>query len=374
MMKENVLIVLSSLAVNNGVASCIMNYYNSVIEKGYHVDFLVLKRANSERETYAEKKGSKIYLLPKSEKIVSKEKNDFLGSLIKNNRYTIVHVNIPYHNGVAVLKAAKSSGVPVRIYHIHCPKREDSLKTKLKSDIYTPRCVNNATDYLSCSHLAASTLFGKKKYCVLHNAIDAQKYVFNEEKRAQLRGAYSIDNAFVVGAVCRIDKLKNPFFLVDTFSEIKKREPNAKLVWLGSGDLDEEVKQYANKKGLKDDCIFLGSRTDVNNWYSAMDVLLFPSTLEGLGMVLIEAQASGLMCYTSKNVSKETDLTGLVHYADLNEGASKWAETILKQAKDYRRVSRIKEVTEAGYNIASLKDDLGSIYGQYVRLKYKENN
>lgn len=91
-------------------------------------------------------------------------------------------------------------------------------------------------------------------------------------------------------------------------------------------------------------------------------------------MVLIEAQTSGLMCYTSENVSRETDLTGLVHYANLNDGASKWAETILKQAKDYRRVSRIREVTEAGYNIASLKDDLGSIYEQCVRLKYKEND
>lgn len=374
MMKENVMIVLSSLAINNGVASCVMNYYNSVIEKGYHVDFLVLKRTNSEREAYAEKKGSKIYVLPKSEKVISKERNKFLKNLMKENRYSIVHVNIPYHNGAAVLKTAKNSGVPVRIYHVHCPKREDSFKTKLKSDIYTPRCVNNATDYLSCSHLAASTLFGKREYYVLHNAIDTKKYAFNEEKRMQLRNALNIDNAFVVGAVCRIDKLKNPFFLIDTFGEIKKREINAKLVWLGSGDLDNEVKQYANKKGLKDDCIFLGSRKDVNNWYSVMDVLLFPSILEGLGMVLIEAQASGLMCYTSKNVSKETDLTGLVHFADLNEGASKWAEIILKQAKDYRRVSRIKEVTEAGYNIDSLKDDLGSIYGQCVMLRYKEKN
>lgn len=100
----------------------------------------------------------------------------------------------------------------------------------------------------------------------------------------------------------------------------------------------------------------------MNDWYSAMDILLFPSTLEGLGMVLIEAQVSGLMCYTSKNVSEETDLTGLVHFADLSEGAPKWAETILKQAKNYRRISRIKEVTEAGYNIDSLRDDLGSIY------------
>lgn len=374
MMRKNVLIVLSSLAINNGVASCVMNYYKSVIEKSYHVDFLVLKRMNSEREANVEKEGSKIYVLPESEKVISKPKSEFLKKLIKENRYSIVHVNIPYHNGVAVLKAAKSSKIPVRIYHIHCPKREDSFKTKLKSDVYTPRCVNNATDYLSCSHLAASTLLGKKEYHVMHNAIDAEKFGFNEAKRTQLRNTFGLDNAFVVGAVCRIDKLKNPFFLIDTFGEIKKRETNAKLVWLGSGDLDDEIKQYANEKGLKNDCIFLGSRIDVNDWYSAMDVLLFPSTLEGLGMVLIEAQASGLMCYTSKNVSKETDLTGLVYFVDLSDGASKWAETILKQAKVYQRVSRINEVTEAGYNIGSLKDDLGAIYGQCVMRRCEEKN
>lgn len=368
-MRENVLIALSSLAVNNGVASCIMNYYRSVIEKGYHVDFLVLKRVHSEREEAVEKTGSNIYVIPEAEKMVSKVKNDFLKKLIRENGYSIVHVNIPYHNGTAILKAAKSSGVEVRIYHVHCPKREDSFKTKLKSDVYTPQCVNNATNYLSCSHLAASTLFGKKKYHILHNAIDAKKFEFDEEKRDDLRKAYGLDDAFVVGAVCRIDKLKNPFFLIDTFGEIKKRESSAKLVWLGSGDLDEQVQQYAKEKGLLTDCVFLGSRTDVNVWYSVMDILLFPSTLEGLGMVLIEAQASGLMCYTSKNVSKETDLTGLVHFADLSEGASKWAETILKQAKNYRRISRIKEVTEAGYNIDSLKDDLGSIYGMCLNRR-----
>lgn len=361
-MRENVLTVLSSLAVNNGVASCTMNYYKSVIEKGYHVDFLVLKKVHSEREEAVEKAGSNIYVLPETEKVISKAKNNFLKKLIKENGYSIVHVNIPYHNGTAVLKAAKSSRVSVRIYHVHCPKREDSIKTKLKSDIYTPCCVNNATDYLSCSHLAARSLFGKKKYHVLHNAIDAKKFEFDEDKRYKLRNAYGLDNAFVVGAVCRIDKLKNPFFLIDTFGEIKKSEKSAKLVWLGSGNLDEQVKQYAKEKGLMSDCVFLGSRTDVNDWYSAMDILLFPSTLEGLGMVLIEAQVSGLMCYTSKNVSEETDLTGLVHFADLSEGAPKWAETILKQAKNYRRISRIKEVTEAGYNIDSLRDDLGSIY------------
>lgn len=191
-MRENVLIVLSSLAVNNGVASCTMNYYKSVIEKGYHVDFLVLKKVHSEREEAVEKAGSNIYVLPETEKVISKAKNNFLKKLIKENGYSIVHVNIPYHNGTAVLKAAKSSRVSVRIYHVHCPKREDSIKTKLKSDIYTPCCVNNATDYLSCSHLAARSLFGKKKYHVLHNAIDAKKFEFDEDKRYKLRNACSI--------------------------------------------------------------------------------------------------------------------------------------------------------------------------------------
>ena len=115
-MRENVLIALSSLAVNNGVASCIMNYYKSVIEKGYHVDFLVLKKA-IRREKMLSKRQEVIYMCSqKLKKVISKAKNNFLKKLIKENGYSIVHVNIPYHNGTAVLKAAKSGGVSVRIY------------------------------------------------------------------------------------------------------------------------------------------------------------------------------------------------------------------------------------------------------------------
>lgn len=305
-----------------GLETLIMSWYRNIDRSKVQFDFLVHYQGKFFYDDEIERLGGKIYHLS------VRDDNNFikylhdLDSFFKEHReYKIVHGHME-SLGQFYFRAAKKYGVPVRIAHSHNSATEPTLKGKVKG-ILAKGFPKYATHCFACSEL---------------------------------------DNAFVVGAVCRIDKLKNPFFLIDTFGEIKKRERSAKLVWLGSGDLDEQVKQYAKEKGLMSDCVFLGSRTDVNDWYSAMDILLFPSTLEGLGMVLIEAQVSGLMCYTSKNVSEETDLTGLVHFADLSEGAPKWAETILKQAKNYRRISRIKEVTEAGYNIDSLRDDLGLIY------------
>ena len=361
-MERNVLIALSSLAVNNGVASCIMNHYNSIVKNWNKVDFLVLKKTGSPRERIIKENGGKIFELPNPEKRRDKERIIFITELFERENYSVVHVNMPYHNGADILSVSKKLNIPVRLYHVHCPKRVDTPKNRLISEFYTPKCVARATNYLSCSVLASKSIFGNKESIIVHNAISAKKYCYDQSKRDEIRKQYDLKDAFVIGAVGRKDKLKNPYFIVDLFEQIHKLCNNTRLVWLGSGELDDEVERYIDSRGLKEYCLILGSRSDVNEWYSVMDVLVFPSILEGLGMVLIEAQVSGLKCYASENVSRETNLTGLVSFLPLNNGAKLWADEICKNGVEYKRVSRIKDITEAGYNADELNETLSSVY------------
>ena len=101
------------------------------------------------------------------------------------------------------------------------------------------------------------------------------------------------------------------------FAEFQKLEPNARLLWLGAGELDEPVKELAKELEVEDKCLFMGSVGDVEKWYSAMDILLFPSKMEGLGMVAVEAQTSGLFCIASDQVPEDTKLTENIRYYSL---------------------------------------------------------
>lgn len=369
---RKVLIVLSNLAINNGVASCIMNNYHSLLKTGNQVDFLVLKEVQSIHEKNIKENRGNIYILPDSDNRKSSEKTDLVCKILSNH-YDIVHVNIPYYNGSYILKCAKKAGVKVRIYHSHNPKRVDSWKARLYSEFYTPQCVHFANAYIACSTIAGDTVFGKRKYHILHNAIYAEKYVFDEISRNKLRKAYDLSDKFVVGVVGRIDEQKNPYFIMSIIENLYKLNQNIRLVWLGAGNLEDDIRRCISEKNLESVCHLLGSRTDVNKWYSAMDLLLFPSKFEGLGMVLIEAQTSGLMCYASDCVPRETKVTELVHFKALSDSPEAWAKEIMLCSKrKINRKSRIKEINESGYNIAGLRDNLVNLYDEFM-AKYQQD-
>lgn len=367
-MPGKLLIVLSNLAVNNGVASCIMNNYSQLCEMFEHIDFLVLKKTGSVRETQIIESGNEIIVLPDAEVRRSKSKEKFILNLLRRG-YDIVHVNVPYHNGSMILRMAQKKNIPVRIYHSHNPKRVDTMRARLVSGYYTPQCVRAANYYIACSETAGKTVFGNRAFEILHNAIPAEKFQFDKQSRELLRKQYHLEGSLVVGAVCRIDQQKNPFFIVDIFSEIAKKREDACLVWLGAGAMEGQIKEYVQKKKLADRCLLLGSRSDVNKWYSAMDMLLFPSIFEGLGMVLIEAQTAGLMCFASDCVPKDTCVTDHIQYYPLEWSAAQWSEKIIQEIQKLKqRHSYIKEVRDAGYDVDTLLNN--GLVALYKRFFY----
>ena len=291
--------------LGNGVESVIMNYYRHLNHSKVQFDFICDE--DSTRIPYDEikKLGGRVFLVPKYQNLPKYLKA--LEKLFKDNNYRIVHSNISTLS-VFPLYAAKKAGVPIRISHSHSTSNPKEWKRNLIKNILRPFSKRYATDYFACSELAGRYLFGNKAFDqgevkIIHNAIDIEKFKFDEVARKKLRKEFGIkDSTIVIGHVGRFVQQKNHTFLVDVFKEYHKKNPDSKLLLVGSGPLEDEIKKKVERLGLIDSVLFLGQRDDTNKLYSVMDIFCLPSLYEGLGVVGVEAQAAGLPCIFSKDV------------------------------------------------------------------------
>ena len=294
--------------VGGGVESVIMNYYRHLDHSKVQFDFICDE--DSTRIPYDEikKLGGRVFLVPKYQNFPKYLKA--LEKLFKENKYRIVHANI---NTLSVfpLYAAKKVGVPVRISHSHSTSNPKEWSRNLIKNILRPFSKRYATDYFACSEIAGRYLFGNKAFDqgevkIIHNAIDVDKFKFDEAARKKLRQEFGIkDSTVVIGHVGRFVQQKNHTFLVDVFKEYHEKNPDSKLLLVGSGPLEDEIKKKVEKLGLKDSVLFLGQRDDINKLYSVMDVFYLPSLYEGLPVVGVEAQAAGLPTIFSNGISSE---------------------------------------------------------------------
>ena len=255
------------------------------------------------------------------------------------------------------LFAAKCAKVPVRIAHSHSTTNKKEKKKNLMKQVLKPFSKLFATDYMCCSELAGRWLFGDKLYnegkiYLLNNAIDLKKFEYNEKIREEVRKELNIgEETFVMGHIGRFVEQKNHSFLIDIFYELQKERQNAVLMLVGQGPLQEESKAKVEQLGLKNKVLFLGQRNDAARLYQAMDVFVLPSLYEGLPVVGVEAQAAGLLCVFSDDMTKETKVLENTIFNTLNQSASEWTKTILTESKEYVRGKTSDEMKKKNFDI-----------------------
>lgn len=289
--------------------------------------------------------------------------------VIKNGHYDAVHVHFEEWSFL-YLMIAKLCGVKVRICHSHMAYMTGAT-TKPHYKLFRYLLNRFATMRLACSTDAGEHLFGKHPYTVLNNAIEAKMYEFNPRKRQEMREALEITGKFVIGAVGRLSFQKNPQFNVEIFEEIQARRPESVLLFVGMGELEDEVRRIVKEKGLEHNVLFLGLRTDVPELLQAMDAFVLPSRFEGLGIVYIEAQAAGLQTFaTAKVVPQEACISEtLFTYLPQDASAKQWADVILAADTDHR-VNTLKLIQSCGYDISIERQQL---YRKYVAAFGGEN-
>lgn len=208
---------------------------------------------------------------------------------------------------------------------------------------------------MACSELAAVYMFGKKeadkkKIMIVPNAIDAGRYDFNEEIRKEYREKLEISDKLAICHIGRMSAQKNPLRILQIFSSVYRKDNNAVLLYVGAGEMKEQVKAYAGQLECAGNIRFLGVRSDVSEILQASDVFLLPSLYEGLPIVAVEAQAAGLPVIISAAVTRETDVTGNVRFIDLRRSNDDWAAELLRSRK-FTRKSMRDRIISAGYDM-----------------------
>lgn len=351
-----------------GVESVVMNYYRHIDRTKIQFDFICDSDSTNIPYEEIESLGGRVILVPPYQKLFKYEKE--LIKIFKENQYKIVHSNI---NALSVfpLRAAKKAGVPIRIAHSHSTSNKKEWKKTLIKNILRPFSKVYATDYFACSELAGRWLFGSKtfnkgKVTIINNAIDVDKFKYDEKVRNKKRKELIIkDNTLVIGHIGRFVTQKNHTFLIDIFNEIQKQNNKSLLLLVGQGPKTNEIKEKVKKLKIENKVKFLGQRNDANELYQAFDIFLLPSLYEGLPVVGVEAQASGLLCFLSDDMTKETKVLKTTKFMSLNEESNKWAKEIIKKYKLFKRTTSTKEITDSGFNI---KKECLKLEKKYIKL------
>ena len=334
-----------------GTQALLMNIYRKIDRTKVQFDFLVVYKEKQFYDDEIEKMGGHVYKLSFREDLnlpkFQKELADFFA---QHHEYKIVHCHA-YTIGYFCLKAAKKVGIPVRIAHSHSNAAVHDVKLPLKL-IMQKLFTRYSTDLFACSEEAGKFAFKGKKFGIVQNAIDSQKFIADANIREEIRKALRVENKFVVGHVGRMQPEKNHDFLIDVFAEIKRKKPDAELILVGTGPLEDKIKNKVAEKDLSDCVHFLGNRKDMNRIYQAMDVFVFPSLFEGLGIVAIEAQAAGIPIVCSEGLPPETDITPIYRKLLLSDGAEKWANIALEMAQNLKAHTNMQQyVIDAGFDM-----------------------
>ena len=357
--------------IGGGVESVIMNYYRHLDHTKIQFDFICDE--DSTRIPYDEikKLGGRVFLVPKYQKLPQYLKA--LEDLFRKNHYRIVHSNV---NTLSVfpLYAAKKAGVPIRISHSHSTSNVREWKRNIIKNILRTFSKRYATDYFACSELAGRYLFGSKTFDrgevkIIHNAIDLDKFKFDPIARKNLRKELGIDDeTIVIGHVGRFVQTKNHHFLIYAFKKYHNKNPNAKLLLIGTGPLEEKIKAKVKKLNLEDSVLFLGQRNDTNKLYSVMDIFCLPSLYEGLPVAGIEAQAAGLPCVYSDKVTIEADAANNAYYASIKNIYSylqTLEQAIANRVKNHNNIKFSKH-----FQISSNVNILEKFYQQPLRVMH----
>ncbi len=353
------------MAVNGGTESFWMNYYRHIDRNKVQFDFLVESTSKIIDKKTIESLGGRVVIIPSYKNPFKYVKT--LTKIFKKNQYDIVHSNM---NALSVftLKAAKKAGIKIRIAHSHATTSKKEILRNIAKQILKKFSKKYATSYFAVSDVAARWLFGDKTVnngeVHILNSFDVSKYVFDLESRNEIRDKLNIrDDEIAIGNIGRMVQTKNQEFLIKLFFELNKTHPNYKLVFGGEGPLKDGLFNLAKKLDIDKKVIFYGVDENIEKLYSALDLYVFPSLYEGLGLTLLEAQASGLPCLASTGVSKETKILDDVVYLDLNEGISFWIkniENLLSKSIDRKQCGKI--CLSSSFSIDSSAKELVKIY------------
>lgn len=360
-MRKILVIITTAFVEFGGLTTVMMNYYRKMNKENFKIDFASTNIIDSKLDNELKDNGSQYYNLgPRKRNPMKYAYN--LKKLLKNGNYDVVHVNANSATVSLELIVAYISRVSCKIVHIHNSRGNYKYIHKLLQPVLFSLC----DVPLACSEKAGHWAYNDRDFIVLNNAVDTKKYSFNKDARKRIREKLAVtEDDFVVGHVGKINEQKNHSFLLDVFNQFHKQHENSYLLLVGDGGLRKTIEEKVKNLGLTGNVFFVGMSSNVSDYLTAMDCFVFPSLWEGLPLSLIEAQASGLPCIVSNNITSESNVTQKVVYMSLDEDIKIWSDKIsgtMNQDRLLECESNLKLIKQNGFDIYENANALRKIY------------
>lgn len=358
-----------------GIESFLMTCFRQ-LKDSFKIDFLTTFDTCAYSEEILQNQ-SQIYTIKASQFKESSQFKKEVSVFFEHHHYDIIWFNACDLGNLGLLKYAHLASPKKVIVHAHnndfMQKGKKALFYKFMHYRNKKKVKEYATDYWACSELAGQFFFeddlrNSPTYKIINNAIDTNRYKFDSEMRNIYRKDLDLEDKIVILNTSRFNYQKNLLFLIDIFNELKKYDPRFELVLVGDGELRGDIENKLSELNLTDSTHLLGIRSDIPQLLSAGDIFLFPSRFEGFGISLLEAQASGLLSFTSETVvPKSVGVTDLLTYISLERSPQEWAEIIYKKYKE--------ETIERKQYSDIIKDKGFDIFQEINRVKsLLENN
>lgn len=345
-----------------GAETMVMNLYRNIDREKIQFDFII---HTTEKQAYYQEildMGGRIYHFPAfNGKNMFYLKRKWTQFFAKHTKYKILHSHVRSYASLYI-PIAKKYGLKT-IIHSHNTSNGNGIASIAKWIMQYP--LRYQADYLfACSNEAGRWLYGKKacqkrNYRFLPNAIDVKKFEISEHIASGYRNKLRLEGKLVLGHIGRFHHQKNHMFLLDIFAEVCKKRSDAVLLLIGDGDLRESIKDKVHSLKLDNHVILAGSRDDVPQLMQAMDLFVFPSLWEGLPVTVVEAQAAGLPCLISDNITTDVDLSKLVVRLPVDD-IYVWVEAILNS--EIKKLDVTSEIRRAGFDVKNSVENLTKFY------------
>lgn len=320
--------------------------------------------------------GGQVHLIPRAKTHGYAAYCRALLEVMKAGKYDIVHSHELFHSGM-VLFLAKLAGIPHRFVHAH--NWDDGDGSGRKRSL--PRTIYNAvmrfainrfsTCRIACSTLAGKFLYGKKDFHLLFNSVDTGRFLAHYHDPESGEFCDGMTNVLHVG---RLTPVKNQLFLVEVAGELRRRGGDIRILCAGNGDpvYQSQVEAAIREKGLDDRIRLLGVRSDIDVLMRKSSAFVLPSKYEGMPLVLIEAQASGLPCISADTFSHEVDFgIGKLSWLPPDADAAVWADAIEAAVQQARaeKAAVVRAVAEQGFDSDSFARKLCGLYTAALEVK-----
>ncbi|MDU1006515.1 MAG: glycosyltransferase family 1 protein [Clostridium butyricum] len=352
-----------------GIESFLLNLYTQIDRSKIQFEF-VTTSDNPALSDRLEELGGVIHKVSSYKNII-RYCQDIEGLL--DSKFDIVHIHKNSAINILPLILAKKHNVPAVIIHSHNTAPSVTKMLKVLHFFNRGYICKVADERFACSKDAGKWMFGNKEFKIIQNGILTKQFLYKNDIRKEKRNEFGIlNNVVVIGHVGRFTLQKNHMFLVDIFKEFTKKNSKSMLLLIGTGELMEDIREKVKKEGLSEKVIFTGVRHDIANLMMCMDAFVMPSLYEGLPIVGVEAQATGLPVILSDTISRDTEVTEAVEWYSLKDDKTKIVKKIqeaVSKVTEQTRIERNNQVVQNGFDMDTSAQKILESYMRILRKK-----